>query len=585
MAQVHGGAKLGTRIATLVSNAIIYTHDRLHSAKHKLAMAVFSSISDVVSEEVHRTLGPVLSDVHDRYDPEGALKPLLKFMSTEHGQLQAFAGASAISQGLLWPISSLINNELAPVVYEGVSSNPHSIPDPQSIAQMGARGLINDPSYADGMAKNGFNGSWADAMKQLNMQYPDAGTLLDLVRRNIIAADTFIEWSIKSGVPATVAELLLKTVNVPISPADAALALLRGNLTDAEARKIAHEAGLSDEDFNTLVNNTGEPLGLEQLLEAKRRGFIDDARLVKGILQSRVRNEWVDVAEKLAYAPITTADAVTANVQGHISEDQGRSVANQNGLEPGWFDILVATAGEPLSRTEMEELFNRGLVTEQQVKQALLESRLKNKYTDLAFALHSKLLPIRNLSEAVEFGSLTLAQGVAEAMKQGYSEADATALIHAASARKLQSYRHSAVSAIETLYVDNVISEDDALSQVMSMGLDEAEAKAVLAGAEYKRDARMVASAMSAIRTKFVARHIDQPTASGLLDGLGIPADHRDQQLALWSIERQANVRLLTPAQVIKANKLGFMDDAQTLGYLGNLGYSANDASLLMKGA
>src|SRR5581483_2164328 len=242
-------------------------------------------------------------------------------------------------------------------------------------------------------------------------------------------------------------DYLITLVRNPISAADAALALLRGNLSHDEALSIAREAGVTETDFNTLVNNTGEPLGLMQLLEARRRGFIDDGRLVTGILQSRVRNEWVDVAKKLAYSPITVADAVNANVQGHITDQQGNDIANQNGLEPGWFDTLVATAGEPLSRTEMEELFNRGLVTQQQVKQALLESRLKNKYTDLAFALHTKLLPIRNLSEAVEFGTLTLAQGVAEAMKQGYSQQDATALIQAASARKLQSFRHQVVSA------------------------------------------------------------------------------------------------------------------------------------------
>lgn len=585
MAQVHGGAKLGVRIATLVSNAIIYTHNRLHNAKHRLAMAVFHSISDVISAEVHQTLDPVIGDLHERYDPEGALKPLLQFMHHETGQLQALVGSSVLSQGLLWPISALINNELAPVVYEGVSSNPHSIPDAGTIAELKAHGLINDPSFADGMAKNGLNGSWADALNQLNMSYPDSGTLLDLVRRELISADTFMQWAERSSIPAEVSRILLSTVRVPISPADAALALLRGNMSRPEALKVAHEAGLTDSDFDVLVNNTGEPLGLMQLLEAFRRGFITEDRLKTGILESRVRNDWIDTAIKLRYTPMSTADAVTSVVQGHLSEDQGKAIADQNGLTPGAFDILQQTAGEPLSRTEMEELYNRGEVTQAQVKQALLESRLKNKYTDLAFSLHTKLLPIRNLSEAVEYGTITLAQGVAEAMKQGYSQQDATALIHAASARKLQEYRKQVVSAVETLYVDNAISEADATAVATGMGFDEAEAKAIFTGAEYKRMAKMVASAMSAIRSKYVARHIDESVASGLLDGLGVPSGQRDQELALWTLERQANVRLLTPAQVIKANKLSLLSDAETLAYLENLGYSQSDASMLIQGA
>lgn len=585
MAQVQGGAKLGTRIATLVSNAVIYTHERLHSAKHRLAMAVFSTISDVVSEEVHDTIGPILRRMHDEHDPDGLAYGLMHFAATQSGQLQAAIGTAASASGLLSSVGEIVNNELSPSVRGILRSNPHLLPDVNTVARLAAMNLSTDQNAVEAINEQGIDAGWANALIQAQHSYPDLTTALELLRRNQVEVAHVREWLLFNGYKSQDIDYLVTLARNPISAADAALALLRGNLTQDQALKISRESGISDEDFTTLVNNTGEPLGLEQLLEARRRGFIDDARLIKGILQSRVRNEWVDVAQKLAYSPITTADAVNANIQGHITEQQGIAVANQNGLEPGWFDVLVQTAGEPLSRTEMEELFNRGEVTEQQVKQALLESRLKNKYTDYAFKLHSKLLPIRNLSEAVEFGSLTLAQGVTEAMKQGYSEQDATALIHAASARKLATYRHATVSAIETLYVDNAISEADAISAAKSMGLDEVEATAVFAGAEYRRNAKMVASAISAIRTKYVSRHIDQATASGLLDGLGLPADHRDQELKLWTVERQANVRLLTPAQVIKANKLGLLDDTQTTDYLEGLGYSASDASLLMQGA
>jgi len=585
MAQVQGGAKLGTRIATLVSNSIIYTHNRLHSAKHKLAMAVFSTISDVVSEEVHDTIGPILRKMHDEHDPQGLAYGLIHFAATQHGQLQAAVGTAASASGILSSVGEIVNNELSPSVRGILRTNPHLLPDVNTVARLAAMNLSTPDNAVGAINEQGIDSGWANALIAAQRSYPDVSTALELLRRNEIESAHFREWMLFNGYRSQDIDYLVTLARNPISAADAALALLRGNLSHDEALAIAREAGVTETDFNTLVNNTGEPLGLMQLLEARRRGFIDDGRLVTGILQSRVRNEWVDVAKKLAYSPITVADAVNANVQGHITTQQGNDIANQNGLEPGWFDTLVATAGEPLSRTEMEELFNRGLVTQAQVKQALLESRLKNKYTDLAFALHTKLLPIRNLSEAVEFGTLTLAQGVTEAMKQGYSEQDATALIQAASARKLQSFRHQVVSAVEALYVDNAISEDDAMAVAQSMGYDDPEAKAVLAGAEYKRMAKMLATGMNAVKSKYVSRHIDQNTASGLLDAMGIPADRRDQELAIWTLERQADARLLTPAQVVKANKLTLMTDAEATDYLENLGYSPSDASLLLQGA
>lgn len=585
MAQVHGGAKLGTRIATLVSNAIIYTHDRLHSAKHKLAMAVFSTISDVVSEEVHDTIGPILRKLHQEHDPDGLAYGLVHFAATQHGQLQAAVGTAASASGILSSVGEIVNNELSPSVRGILRSNPHLLPDVNTVARLAAMNLSSADNAVGAINEQGIDSGWANALIEAQRTYPDMTTALELLRRGKIETAHFREWMLLNGYKSADIDALLPLVQNLVSPADAALALLRGNMSRAEALKVAHDAGLSDSDFDVLVNNTGEPLGLMQLLEAFRRGFISEDRLKTGILQSRVRDEWIDTAVKLRYTPMSTADAVSSVVQGHQSMEAAKAVADQNGLEPGAFDILYQTAGEPLSRTEMEELFNRGLVTEEQVKQALSESRVKNKYTDLAFQLHTKLLPIRNLSEAVEFGTITLAQGVAEAMKQGYSQQDATALIHAASARKLQTYRHQVVTAVEALYVDNAISETDAMSVASSMGFDDAESKAIFAGAEYKRMAKMVSAAISAIRSKYVARHIDDHTASGLLDGLGVPSNQRDQEMALWTLERQANVRLLTPAQVIKANKLGLLQDADTMTYLENLGYSAADADLLMKGA
>src|SRR5581483_5146129 len=379
MAQVQGGAKLGTRIATLVSNSIIYTHNRLHNAKHRLAIAVFSTISDVVSEEVHDTIGPILRRMHDEHDPDGLAYGLMHFAATQNGQLQAAIGTAASASGLLSSVGEIVNNELSPSVRGILRSNPHLLPDTNTVARLAAMNLASPDNAVVAINEQGIDAGWANALIAAQHSYPDVSTALELLRRNEIEPGHFREWMLLNGYRSKDIDYLITLVRNPISAADAALALLRGNLSHDEALSIAREAGVTETDFNTLVNNTGEPLGLMQLLEARRRGFIDDGRLVTGILQSRVRNEWVDVAKKLAYSPITVADAVNANVQGHITDQQGNDIASQNGLEPGWFDTLVATAGEPLSRTEMEELFNRGLVTQQQVKQALLESRLKNK--------------------------------------------------------------------------------------------------------------------------------------------------------------------------------------------------------------
>lgn len=581
----QGGAKVGERIAALVSRSIVSTQTQMLRVKHKLAMGIFHAISDTISDEVHQTLDPIFKDMHAKYEVDGQMGPLLDFMANGKGQMHALAGSALSSSGLLWAISAIMNNELAPVVYTAISGNPHGIPDAGTIAQLAAQAWIDDSSYLENMAKSGLNDAWATMMKHTAQQYPDYSVAMELVRRGKLGRDTAHEWLVHSGIPGDAADTLLNLIGNELSPADAALAVLRGNMSQGQGTEIAAANGLTAEQFQTLIDNTGEPLGLMELLEARRRGFIDDARLTRGIIQSRIRNEWVDVAKAIAFSPMSTADAVNAVVQNHLSQAQASTIATQNGLEPGAFDILVQTAGEPLSRTEMEQLFNRGMVTKDQVKQALNESRLKPKYTDLAFELHTKLLPVRNIAEAVEFGVLSFQDGVNEVMKNGHSETDAATLVKAASARKLQTYRHGVVTAAEQLYVDNAMSLADGMQVAKDAGFNDAEATAIFKGAEYKRQARMLNAAVSAVRSKFIMHHLDKPTASSLLDGIGIISTHRDELLSVWEIEQSANVTTLTEAQIIKAFKKGTLTEAEATTRLQDKGYADADIAILIADA
>lgn len=585
MSSEHGGAKLGVRIAGLVSQSIVATHVKLLNLKHKLIMAAFHSMSDEISAENHRSTGPILRQLHQDTPEDSIAHGLVKFMATEHGQLQAGAGISAAAGSILGSLAQVVNNELAPSVRGLLSSNPHLIPDPPTIGGLAAKNFINTGDALQAIKENGIGDYWGNALIDSQRSYPDTATALELVRRGYAGRDNAIEWLIHNGFDGGTAQTLVNLIGLELSPADASLAVLRGNMTQDEGNKVAAANGLSAEQFQTLIDNTGEPLGLMELLEARRRDFIDDARLTRGIIQSRVRNEWVDVAKALAFSPMSTADAVNAVVQNHLSQDRASEIASQNGLEAGAFDILVQTAGEPLSRTEMEELYNRGEVTKAQVIQALDESRLKPKYTDLAFLLHEKLLPIRNLSEAVELGVMSLADAVSEAMKNGYNQDNSTILIKAASARKLQVYRHGIVTAAESLYIDNAMSLDDAMAVARDAGFDDAEATAIFKGAEFKRKARMLNAAVTAIRAKYIMRHLDKSTASGLLDSAGVVSDHRDELLAIWDIEQSANVATLTEAQIVKAYKKGTIQQQEAQDRLSAKGYPDADIAILLEDA
>lgn len=601
------GAKIGPRITMLVSQGIVATHKALLDTKHKLAMIIFRAISDEISEEVDLTLGPVLRDMKERYDAGGPMASFLDFMATGHGQWKAIVGAGVSTSGLLSAIAQIMNNELYPLVYQAVASNPHLLPDQGSAATMAAQGILGMDAAGSVIASNGYDGGWADAMIESEKQYPDSSDAIDMFRRGAIDLDTFNLFLQRNGIPSQVWGAVQSLIAQPLSPADAALAVLRGGMSQEQATEVAKLWGVSDADLQTLIDNTGEPLGLMQLLEAFRRGFIDESTLETGIRESRVRDEWIPVAKALRYSPMSVSDAVNAVVQNQLDETTAADYSQQNGLDPAAFPVLINTAGEPPSRDEMFALYNRGLATQDQVIQAERESRLKNKYNSLIFNLTTKLLEPRVLSSLVQYGTLTTQQAITAAMEYGYSEANATALVNEGTARKLETFKSKVMAAIETLYEDGAIDNPTASSAITGLGYSPDEAGFILEAADMRRTTKQTEQVVSAVRSKFLGYHIDTITATSLLTSAGVPSAQTSYLLSMWQIEQGANVKLLTEAQIVKAVKDQLIpatsdqaeawlaaqpaatrpNTAPTDGEtrLMQLGYSQDDADLLLAGA
>lgn len=579
------GAKLGPRLVHLVSQAVIATKKGLLHTEHQARVLSMQEIIDRAGREIADLYGPIWQKEFAGQDmPDHVREHIDKIMSGRH-QWQAIAGIAFGSSGVSSAFSQVLSNYLADSVRAIISKDPLLVPPPETLAALAAKGFMNPQDAFYLAAGQGYSEITMSALIAAAKSYPDVTTTLELLRRNLIMTEDAQLFLDHYGIPLQFQSAMLSLLDNPLSPADLADMVVRGIKDQPEAAKVAAESGVTAADFDALVKDTGEPLALMQLLEAYRRGFIDQARLVHGIKQSRIRDEWVDVAERLRFEPMSVADAVNAVVQNHMDQGTGNRIAEENGLAPGNFDILYETAGEPLSRTEMEDLYNRGLVSEGEVKQALRESRLKNKYIDAAFDLHRRIIPVRSLHEALRNGSITHADAVRVAMEDGYSQHDAEILVATGSANKIQTYKDRIVASIESMYEDNAISQAEATDMVKGLGFDDTEAKFILQAAGFRRSARFVTQATTAVRVRYVSRKIDRPQASNDLDGFGVPASQRDQLLGLWDFEREANVRTLTEAQIIRAMKKQTITPDDALARLEALGYSEGDATILIEDA
>ena len=454
--------------------------------------------------------------------------------------------------------------------------------DPATAAQLQAKGILTHAQAVSEAAGGGLDGQHVSWLVEHASNYPSVGEGFRLFNLGQIDQAELTLIMDRAGIPASMQQPLQSLARQYLSIADLALGTLRGDISYDDALAYAQMLGWVKDDFDRFVYNTGEPPGIMQMLELYRRGKIGEKELERAILQSRVRNEWIPAILDLRYSPMSAADAIQATVQNHVSYDEGKQLATVAGLEPEQFDTLYQTAGEPLSRTEMSELYNRGEATLAELKQAMRESRLKNKYINQATKLARRLIPYRTINTILAHGVRDHEWGIKYLMDLGYTHDDASALVSTSTSAKTAHIKQLTEAQIVTLYEAKAISETEAEKQLGDFGYAPHEAAFVLDYAKARRALSEQSKAITFLRTGYMNHRITITEASAAMDKIGIPHDQRDQLKTDWEIERSTQVKVLTEPQITAAVKEGVVQFADAQAKLVEMGYDNNDAKVLL---
>lgn len=391
-------------------------------------------------------------------------------------------------------------------------------------------------------------------------------------------------------------ETFPRLTSMRISPATAADLVLKGWWSMEQGAGEAAASGISADRFAALVNDTGEPLALQELLLAYRRGFLswDEGKggppsVMEGIRQSRVRDEWGATIEKLRLVPIAVGDAVDAVVRGQITRDLGVTIAYYNGVSSEDFTILVNTAGRPPGPSELIELSRRGLIPIDgtgpgvlSLQQGIYEGDTKDKWWPAYRELLTYLPPPRTITALERAGVLPAAEAQTLYRQHGLSPQLAAAYSADASQTKVAKTKALAEGTILSLYRSKVIDGAEATSLLATLGYDAQESAWVLSWEDMHRELAAVEKAVTRIANLYTARKIGRNEAGTALDSLGIPGGQRDELLRTWGLERDAAVKVLTPAEIADALYYQVIDQPTAQAALQGLGYSAFDAWMLL---
>lgn len=369
---------------------------------------------------------------------------------------------------------------------------------------------------------------------------------------------------------------------VPLTPAELALAVVRGEASEGDAAHEARKSGTAEGRFDLLTRITGEAIAIEQLLLLYRRGQIDEGRLERGIRQSRIRNEWVPEVKQLRYAPPGAGEVIAAAVQNHLSIPEAtRHLANA-GIDPAEFQWLYETAGSPPGLHELLDLLNRGEFSENDMRQAIRESRVKDKYVDAMLKLRVHLMPMRTIVSAVRQGVIDDGAALQKLAHLGVPADDAAILVKEGHSTKTAGVREASASQVVQSYELGMVNKDAAHAQLVKLKFDDESANLLLDLGDHRRQMALRERAANRIGSAYIAHHTDRTTASAALDRIGMNTDERDHLLQLWEQERNTNVRTLTEAQIIRLMKKGLLTEAEAVARHIALGYTEPDARLLV---
>lgn len=576
------GDRLAPKIAVLVEH-ILTEHLRKSSAhRAKIGTQAALDFFATIESERNEFAGDLLAKLLGHEETPEELERLLQFIHHGHGELSSILASQVLGATIGTGMGAGVANILAPINQRIMQIDPHQILPPGQMAALSAAGIVEPARARLESQRSGLPYEKTEWLEAAAVQWPGLADLLDLFRRGEIDEPEFSLALERQSVPAGWVPKLFNLRREHLSIADAALAVLRGAISEDEGIAIAAINGYDKKDFETFTYNTGEPPGLEQLLEAYRREFIDDDRLKRGIKQSRVRDEWIDVVEKLRFEPASPADAIRGAVQNHISKAEAKKICEQGGLEPSAFEWMFETAGNPPGTMQMVELYVRGKMTKAQLEQGIRESRYKDKYVQQIIDLKRKIPSIYQINTLLKAGSITEAEGARLLAESGYEADVAKSIVHTAAHGAIVKEKQLAKAEVLELYEDKAISEAETLRLLEALGYHGNNAKLMLRLVELKREKSLRNAAMSPVKTEYVNRRIEEKEAELALNALGLPHEQVSYSIALWTIERDTHTKFLSEAQVVKANTLGLISDAEAEKRLMGLGYPQEDARLLL---
>lgn len=390
--------------------------------------------------------------------------------------------------------------------------------------------------------------------------------------------------------------VLLDLMHQLLSAPDAAAAVVRNFANRESMAKIAEQQGIDAETFAIMIDLAGDAPGPQQLAEALRRGAIEAAgrgagstSFEQGIAEGRLAEKWAPVIEALARVWPTPVDAIDATVKGQIPAAEGKDMYERLGGDPQFYPWLLDSAGDAPSPLELADMAARKIIKWRgrgpdvlSFDQGVAEGRLKDKWTSAVQQMTKYLPPPGEIGTFLAHTAITKERAI-ELLDQHYMDPDIlAAFINEAELTALSDYRGLTQSAVVDMYYARMIDRDQAINILEALHVSPTAAPLLLSYADLRQVIDSVQKSVQRIAGLYTGRKIGLDTARNALVHLGIPNASVEEILMTWELQAQANVKILTEAQIVSAWYYKVIPESEAIELLGAIGYTPYDAWIVL---
>ena len=365
------GSKLGEHLARIVGEAVVHAVTATADGKAEHTRAAIDNWLEGAEEAYGPMMAQMFGDLAEHPDLPENYRIMFQTMAGPEHQWDWLVQVVGVIGAAIALLPALGAIDVQPLVNKQWATYPTRPLSPPDLADMVERNIVGQ-AWAEGEAmKSGIPPNDFDLLVKDTGEPYGIEQALSLLRRGVISEERFTEVLYYSRVRNEFLPDVIALAHDTMTQGDAIEGALKGVLDTGAAADLFSRAGGLPEQFQTLLDIAGNPIGVESALNLWNHGLIDEAQVTQIILHSRINPIFEQVAKLQRFRFLAPYQIVQAVKAGTATVAQATEWLLAEGYPHDQVTaVLTANAGtatvkaKEASESQVAEMYEAGAITQ-----------------------------------------------------------------------------------------------------------------------------------------------------------------------------------------------------------------------------